>query len=71
MMASSGSAVGDGVGDDGTTGVPGGVLRNPLTCGVCHEYYNEPCLLSCFHTFCARCIHGPHIDGKVSCPLCG
>ncbi|XP_032669203.1 RING finger protein 207-like isoform X2 [Odontomachus brunneus] len=71
MMASSGSAVGDGVGDDGTTGVPGGGLRNPLTCGVCHEYYNEPCLLSCFHTFCARCIHGPHIDGKVSCPICG
>ncbi|XP_014471947.1 PREDICTED: RING finger protein 207-like isoform X2 [Dinoponera quadriceps] len=61
----------DGVGDDGTAGVPGGGPRNPLTCGVCHEYYNEPCLLSCFHTFCARCIHGPHIDGKVSCPICG
>ncbi|XP_011862094.1 PREDICTED: RING finger protein 207-like isoform X2 [Vollenhovia emeryi] len=61
----------DGVGDDGTTGVPGGGPRNPLTCGVCHDYYNEPCLLSCFHTFCARCIHGPHIDGTVKCPLCG
>ncbi|XP_031832713.1 RING finger protein 207 isoform X3 [Nomia melanderi] len=76
-MASSGSAV-DGVGvgvgvgeSDGTTGVPGGGPRNPLICGVCHDYYNEPCLLSCFHTFCARCIRGPHIDGKVSCPICG
>ncbi|XP_018392247.1 PREDICTED: RING finger protein 207-like isoform X2 [Cyphomyrmex costatus] len=69
-MASSGSAI-DGVGDDGTTGVPGGGPRNPLTCGVCHDYYNEPCLLSCFHTFCARCIHGPHIDGTVKCPICG
>ncbi|XP_018347660.1 PREDICTED: RING finger protein 207-like isoform X3 [Trachymyrmex septentrionalis] len=69
-MASSGSAV-DGVGDDGTTGVPGGGPRNPLTCGVCHDYYNEPCLLSCFHTFCARCIHGPHIDGTIKCPICG
>ncbi|XP_067214301.1 RING finger protein 207-like isoform X3 [Linepithema humile] len=69
-MASSGSAV-DGVGDDGTTGVPGGGPRNPLTCGICHEYYNEPCLLSCFHTFCARCIHGPHIDGTIKCPICG
>ncbi|XP_070161534.1 RING finger protein 207 isoform X3 [Polyergus mexicanus] len=70
-MASSGSAVGDGVGDDGTTGVPGGGPRNPLTCGICHDYYNEPCLLSCFHTFCARCIHGPHIDGTIKCPICG
>ncbi|XP_012526543.1 RING finger protein 207 isoform X3 [Monomorium pharaonis] len=70
-MASSGTAVVDGVGDDGTTGVPGGGPRNPLTCGVCHNYYNEPCLLSCFHTFCARCIHGPHIDGTIKCPICG
>ncbi|XP_015438981.1 PREDICTED: RING finger protein 207-like [Dufourea novaeangliae] len=77
-MASSGSAV-DGVGvgeNDGTTGVSGGGgggggLRNPLICDVCHDYYNEPCLLSCFHTFCARCIRGPHLDGKVSCPICG
>ncbi|XP_024874817.1 RING finger protein 207-like isoform X4 [Temnothorax curvispinosus] len=66
-MASSGSAV-DGVGDDGTAG---GGPRNPLTCGVCHNYFNEPCLLSCFHTFCARCLHGPHIDGTIKCPLCG
>ncbi|XP_070523807.1 RING finger protein 207 isoform X2 [Cardiocondyla obscurior] len=69
-MASSGSVI-DGVGDDGTTGVPGGNPRNPLTCGVCHDYYNEPCLLSCFHTFCARCIHGSHIDGTIKCPICG
>ncbi|XP_054004193.1 RING finger protein 207-like isoform X2 [Hylaeus anthracinus] len=70
-MASSRSAV-DGVGEtDGTTGVTGGGPRNPLICGICHDYYNEPCLLSCFHTFCARCIRGPHLDGKVSCPICG
>ncbi|EZA48760.1 RING finger protein 207 isoform X3 [Ooceraea biroi] len=69
-MASSGSAV-DGVGDDGTTGVPGGGPRNALTCGVCQDYYKEPCLLSCFHTFCARCIHGPHLDAIIKCPICG
>ncbi|XP_076679813.1 RING finger protein 207 isoform X3 [Andrena cerasifolii] len=70
-MASSGSVV-DGVGEnDGTAGVTGGGTRNPFICGVCHDYYNEPCLLSCFHTFCARCIRGPHLDGKVSCPICG
>ncbi|XP_076654074.1 RING finger protein 207 isoform X3 [Halictus rubicundus] len=71
-MASSGSAV-DGVGvgvgeSDGTTGIPGGGPRNPLICTVCHDYYNDPCLLSCFHTFCARCIRS--IDGKVTCSIC-
>ncbi|XP_076293150.1 RING finger protein 207 isoform X2 [Lasioglossum baleicum] len=75
-MASSGSAVdgvgvgvGVGVGESvGTTGIPGGGPRNPLICTVCHDYYNEPCLLSCFHTFCARCIRC--IDGKVICSIC-
>ncbi|XP_011637095.1 RING finger protein 207-like isoform X3 [Pogonomyrmex barbatus] len=71
VPATMASSAVDGVGDDGTTGVTGGGPRNPLTCGVCHDYYNEPCLLSCFHTFCARCIHGPHIDGTVKCPICG
>ncbi|XP_076633398.1 RING finger protein 207 isoform X3 [Colletes latitarsis] len=72
-MASSGSTV-DGVGvgeNDATTGVTSAGPRNPLICSVCHNYYNEPCLLSCFHTFCARCICGPHLDGKVTCSICG
>ncbi|XP_012254387.2 RING finger protein 207-like [Athalia rosae] len=43
----------------------------PLVCGVCHNYYNEPCLLSCFHSFCAQCLRGPHPDSKLTCPICG
>ncbi|KOC68694.1 RING finger protein 207 [Habropoda laboriosa] len=73
-MASSAVSAVDGIGvgeNDGTTGVTGGGPRNPLICGICHDYYNEPCLLSCFHTFCARCIRGPHLEGKLSCPNCG
>ncbi|XP_076479359.1 RING finger protein 207 isoform X3 [Bombus vancouverensis nearcticus] len=73
-MANSAGTTVDGIDvgeNDGTTGVTGGGPRNPLICGVCHDYYNEPCLLSCFHTFCARCIRGPHLEGKVSCPICG
>ncbi|XP_060828039.1 RING finger protein 207-like isoform X3 [Bombus pascuorum] len=73
-MANSAGTTVDGIDvgeNDGTTGVTGGGPRNPLICGVCHDYYNEPCLLSCFHTFCARCICGPHLEGKVSCPICG
>ncbi|XP_046617695.1 RING finger protein 207-like [Neodiprion virginianus] len=58
-MANTGSLAADGDAD------------GPLVCGVCHNYYNEPCLLSCFHSFCAQCLRGPHPDGKVSCPICG
>ncbi|XP_034938049.1 RING finger protein 207-like [Chelonus insularis] len=65
-MASS--ATTDGVEADASLA---GAPRNPLTCGVCQDYYSEPCLLSCFHTVCARCIRGPHLDGKVVCPICG
>lgn len=67
-MASS--AVGDRAEGDVTSGL-GGSPRNPLTCGVCQDYYRDPCLLSCFHTFCAKCIHGPYLDGKITCPVCG
>ncbi|XP_039287373.1 uncharacterized protein LOC111046164 isoform X2 [Nilaparvata lugens] len=45
--------------------------RNPLICFVCDDYYSEPCLLSCYHTFCARCLRGRSVDNKISCPFCG
>ncbi|XP_033211811.1 RING finger protein 207-like isoform X2 [Belonocnema kinseyi] len=70
-MANSGSNATDGVvgeSDGQTTGIPGS--RNPLICGICHDYYREPCLLTCFHTFCARCLRGQNLDSKVSCPIC-
>lgn len=66
-MACSGSGVAECLDGDGGIGLP----RNPLICGVCQNYYADPCLLSCFHTFCARCLRGPHNDGKITCPHCG
>lgn len=45
--------------------------KNPLVCAVCQDYFNEPCLMQCFHTFCARCLRGREQDGRVACPLCG
>uniref|UniRef100_A0A8D8YKE5 RING finger protein 207 n=2 Tax=Cacopsylla melanoneura TaxID=428564 RepID=A0A8D8YKE5_9HEMI len=45
--------------------------KNPLLCHVCDDYYTEPCLLSCYHSFCARCLRGRTVDGKLSCPICG
>ncbi|XP_049804654.1 uncharacterized protein LOC126248059 isoform X1 [Schistocerca nitens] len=58
----------------GSEGAPGdGALqpRNPLLCFLCDDYYSEPCLLACYHTFCARCLRGRETDSKISCPLCG
>ena len=56
---------------DAGAGLPGAGPRNPLVCPVCQDYFSEPCLLACYHTFCARCLRGPYVDGKISCPSCG
>ena len=75
-MASSGIVV-DGVVNENHetsnagTGLTGGGPRNPLICALCHDYYSDPCLLACYHTFCSRCLRGPHLDSKLSCPVCG
>lgn len=45
--------------------------RNPLLCWMCEELYEEPCLLACYHTFCARCVRPRLHDAKIVCPLCG
>lgn len=46
---------------------PGG---HPLVCPLCHAQYERPCLLDCFHHFCAGCLRGRAADGRLSCPLC-
>ena len=35
------------------------------------QTYRDPCLLACYHTFCASCLKGRSLDGKLSCPICG
>ncbi|XP_019769533.1 RING finger protein 207 isoform X1 [Dendroctonus ponderosae] len=44
--------------------------KNPLLCPICHDYFTEPCILSCYHTFCARCLRGREQDRKLICPFC-
>ena len=44
---------------------------NPLLCFLCHQTYREPCLLACYHSFCAPCLKGRSLEGKLSCPICG
>ncbi|CAO2590153.1 RING finger protein 207 [Lemmus lemmus] len=43
---------------------------HPLVCPLCHAQYERPCLLDCFHDFCADCLRGRATDGRLSCPLC-
>ncbi|XP_036388727.1 RING finger protein 207-like [Megalops cyprinoides] len=44
---------------------------HPLVCHLCHEQYENPCLLECYHTFCASCLRGRALDSRLTCPLCG
>ncbi|XP_068096618.1 RING finger protein 207 isoform X2 [Hyperolius riggenbachi] len=44
---------------------------HPLACLLCHEQYEHPCLLDCYHSFCASCLRGRTIDNRLVCPLCG
>ncbi|ELW68709.1 RING finger protein 207 [Tupaia chinensis] len=43
---------------------------HPLVCPLCHAQYEHPCLLDCFHDFCAGCLRGRAADGRLACPLC-
>ncbi|KAI5095720.1 RING finger protein 207 [Silurus meridionalis] len=43
---------------------------HPLVCHLCREQYEHPCLLDCYHTFCASCLRGRAVDSRLTCPLC-
>ncbi|KAF4078127.1 hypothetical protein AMELA_G00195870 [Ameiurus melas] len=44
---------------------------HPLVCHLCREQYEHPCLLDCYHTFCASCLRGRAVDSRLTCPFCG
>ncbi|XP_007228559.3 RING finger protein 207 isoform X1 [Astyanax mexicanus] len=50
---------------------PGCASLHPLVCHLCHEQYRQPCLLDCYHIFCASCLHGQARGNRLICPLCG
>ncbi|CAG7831065.1 unnamed protein product, partial [Allacma fusca] len=45
--------------------------RNPLLCLICNSIYEDPRLLACFHSFCAKCLQGRTGETKIQCPICG
>ena len=49
-----------------------GFSRNPFICILCNNAFQNPCLLACYHTFCAACLRARiSKEGKLLCPLCG
>ena len=49
-------------------------LEEEITCGICHEHYQEPKVLSCCHYYCKQCIYRlalrTGLDKPFSCPEC-
>ncbi|XP_063220389.1 RING finger protein 207-like isoform X3 [Bacillus rossius redtenbacheri] len=70
-MMSGGAYHASEQGSEVVSGDSANQVRNPLLCFICDDYYSEPCLLNCYHTFCSRCLRGRDVEGKITCPLCG
>ena len=49
-------------------------LEKEITCVVCHDHYNEPKVLPCYHYYCKECIYRlvlrSGLDMPFSCPEC-
>ena len=44
-------------------------LQELVTCAICLDYYQDPRLLPCSHTFCFQCIEKLVKNGSFNCPL--
>lgn len=47
------------------------VAKNPLVCQICSEYYTDPIMLPCLHSFCKKCVYNMMEQGDSKCPTCG
>ena len=49
-------------------------LTKQVTCSICLDTFNDPKIISCFHTFCCECLErharASHKQGKFRCPDC-
>ena len=49
-------------------------LTKQVTCSICLDTFNNPKIISCFHTFCCECLEKHarrnHKQGKFLCPEC-
>lgn len=49
--------------------------QSPLVCDLCSEYYTEPLMLSCLHSFCKKCLlkakdEQGNAEGCLKCHTC-
>eukprot|EP00026_Physarum_polycephalum_P007211 Phypoly_transcript_07268.p1 GENE.Phypoly_transcript_07268~~Phypoly_transcript_07268.p1 ORF type:complete len:356 (+),score=81.40 Phypoly_transcript_07268:350-1417(+) len=52
--------------------VPRALVAQPperLVCSICQELFHEPMIVSCFHSFCNKCLQNWKTK-KTDCPLC-
>ena len=40
------------------------------TCSECDEYYKDPRMLPCLHTFCLQCLEKQESQDTLHCPNC-
>ena len=49
-------------------------LKKQVTCSICLDTYSDPKIISCFHTFCCKCLEeharNTQNQGKFRCPEC-
>ena len=49
-------------------------IKEQVTCSICLDTYTEPKIMSCFHTFCCKCLEKharvSQKEGKFRCPEC-
>ena len=49
-------------------------IKQQVTCSICLDTFNEPKIISCFHTFCCECLEKharvSQKEGKFRCPEC-
>ena len=49
-------------------------LTKQVTCSICLDTFNDPKIISCFHTFCCECLENharaSHRQGRFRCPEC-
>ncbi|XP_065892047.1 tripartite motif-containing protein 2-like [Dysidea avara] len=54
----------------------GGMVKEPkkmtlhLTCSLCHEVYQKPKYLPCYHSYCEECLAKLLVESNVTCPKC-
>lgn len=49
-------------------------IKDIVTCAICLELYDNPCILSCSHTYCFMCLYALCEESSptehIKCPQC-